>query len=220
MNETKIPKMKVRLGEENELKFSLSIKGSTSDASATQPRIRFMVTETKTGTSVCFPMSKLEEGTMGVTIPDLPHVFKEGAEYTGQVEVIVGNRWFNPTTVGLVFEREMKVEAAPLLEEETNPRLRVEDLQEALEGSEGEDEFASFIKPEPTPAKKKSHAPLDEEMARGVLFTEKPLVPAKPARAPSVAVQTPVKKPMDSGLQKVKNNLKSMISEAWDELAE
>lgn len=206
MNEKTTPKMRVRLGEDNELRFSLSIKGSISDATAAKPKVRFMVTETKTGTSICFPMENLGEGTMGVKIPNIPHIFKEGIEYLGQVEVIVGNRWFAPTTVGLVFERELKVEATPILSESP---------QETPREEEEEEEFSSFIKPEPKAATKRSS--LVEGMALDILFSEKPIQQAS-VTPPSPQVQAPVKKPVNLGLQKIKNNLKSMINEAWNEM--
>lgn len=214
MTETKIPKMRVKLGEQNELKFMLSIKGSTSDPAATQPKIRFMITEAKTGMSVCFPMERLEEGTVGVTIPGLQGVFQEGADYTGQVEVIVGNRWFNPATVGLVFEKEMEVEAAPILTEET--KVAVEDLQESA-SPEGEDEFSAVIKPTPKPVKQKSV--VNESALLDVLFSEeKPKPVAKPAPPSQKPAPTPQKKTVDPSLTKMKNSLKSMISEAWSDI--
>lgn len=210
--QTKIPKMRVKLGEQNELKFMLSIKGSTSDPTATQPKIRFMVTEAKTGMSVCFPMERLEEGLVGVTLPALNGVFKENAEYTGQVEVIVGNRYFTPTTVGLVFEKEMEVEAAPILTEET--KVAVEDLQESAGlGEETENEFSTVIKPTPKPEKKRPV--VNEGALLDVLFSEeKPK--AKPAFTPSP--KTPVTKPINPSVAKMKNSLKSMISEAWGDI--
>jgi hypothetical protein len=214
--QTKIPKMRVKLGEQNELKFMLSIKGSTSDPAATQPKIRFMITEAKTGMSVCFPMERLEEGTVGVTIPGLQGVFREGADYTGQVEVIVGNRWFNPTTVGLVFEKEMEVEAAPILTEET--KVAVEDLQESAGlGEETEDEFSAVIKPTPKPVKKPSA--VNEGALLDVLFSEENPKPKPSPKAPAIP-QKAVAKPVDPSVAKMKNHLKSMISEAWSELEE
>jgi len=212
--QTKIPKMRVKLGEQNELKFMLSIKGSTSDPAATQPKIRFMITEVKTGMSVCFPMERLEEGTVGVIIPDLQGVFREGTDYTGQVEVIVGNRWFNPTTVGLVFEKEMEVEAAPILTEET--KVAVEDLQESA-GFGEEDEFSAVIKPAPKPAKKQPV--VNEGALLDVLFSEEKSK-TKPVSTPSPKAPAPQKPqtPVDPSVMKMKNSLKSMISEAWSDI--
>lgn len=198
----KTPKMRVKLGELNELKFKLSIKGSTSDPDATEPRVRFLVTEKQTGISICLPM-ELNEGLVKVTLPNLPGIFRENSEYTGNVEVIVGSRYFNPTTVGLVFERDMEVQAAPIFSEENHP-LAVEELQEGKPQPEHEDEFSSVIKPEPKKFVKGS-GKFDETMMKGVIFTEK-------------QVQKPVV--LNASMQKTKNYLKSLIEEAWEELEE
>ena len=140
-SEQKIPRMAVKLGEVNELKFRLSIKGSTSDPEAREPKVRFMVTETKTGLSVCFPMEVKEEGVVKVMIPSLPGIFRENTEYTGNVEVIVGSRWFNPTTVGLVFEQDMEVEASPVLsEQETAKLFSVESLDTSSSDNDEEED--------------------------------------------------------------------------------
>lgn len=203
----KIPKMRVKLGELNELKFKLSIKGSTSDPDAIEPKIRFLITEKQTGMSVCLPM-EMNEGLVKVTLPNLPGVFRENSEYTGNVEVIVGSRYFNPTTVGLVFEREMEVEAAPIFSEESR-QLSVEELQEKKPQYESEDELSSVIKPNPT----KSVKGFDETMMKSVIFTEKQV------QKPVIAIP---KKPIvvNATMQKTKNYLKAMIAEAWEELEE
>lgn len=209
--QTKIPKMRVKLGEQNELKFMLSIKGSTSDPATAQPKIRFMITEAKTGMSVCFPMERLEEGTVGVNIPAINGIFKEGVEYAGQVEVIVGNRYFTPTSIGLVFEKEMEVEAAPILTEET--KVAVEDLQEAVEP---EEEFMTVIK-KPELPKAKPKPVVHEGAALDILFSEP--APVKRKAPASVKTPAPQKPQADPSVTKMKNRLKSMISEAWSDIS-
>lgn len=192
--------MRVKLGESNELKFMLSIKGSTSDPNAAHPLIRFMVTETKTGMSLCFPMQNIDENMVGVTIPDIPAIFREDADYTGKVEVIVGNRYFTPTQVGLVFEREMEVEAAPMLAE-----------ADYVPEAEEPEEFDAVIKPS-------RGAPVSSTLARSIVFNEKKtVVQAPPVAAPRPAPKKPVA-PVDPKKQQLKNKLKSLLVESWNEL--
>ena len=205
MNANKNPKLKVKLGEQNELKFRLTIKGTTSDPGATKPQIRFSVTETKTGISIGLPMVNLEEGLVGVTIPDLPQMFQEGVEYTGNVEVVVGSRWFNPASVGLVFERDMQVQASP--------------LQEETDGvpTENIDEFASVIKPETSSSRLASSKGFSETAARDALFSEHhqqaQTVPQSPLPTPTKALLTPK-------LQDAKKVLKGLLTEAWADFEE
>jgi len=203
--QTKIPKMRVKLGEQNDLKFMLSIKGSTSDPTTVQPTLRFVITDAKTGISVGFPMKQLEGDIVGVIIPDLQGLFQEGVDYTGQLEVIVGSRWFNPVTVGLVFEREVKVEAVPILTKGT--KVSVEDLQEAVGA---EDEFSSIIKPTSKP-----NPVVNERELLDVLFTDK-----KETKIQSAPQSQPARKRsiLNPRLAKLKKNLKTLISEAWCEL--
>lgn len=221
---TNIPKMRFKLGELNELKFMLSIKGSTSDQAAAQPKIRFLVTEAKTGMAMCFPMEKLEEGVVGVNIPALVGVFQEGADYTGQVEVIVGNRWFNPTTIGLVFEREMKVEAVPILTEENQKKIMVEELQENLKPEQEDDGFSGVIRSEAQASELTKPKFQVNQEALGVLFSEPKLHRSK-STAPNSNAKSLSKKPSSSlssfgNQQQLKNRLKSMIFEACSELEE
>lgn len=187
--------MRVELGKPNELKFMLSIKGSTSDPNAVQPTIRFLVTEQKSGLSMCFPMERKDDGMVSVTLPDMPDVFKETAEYVGQVEVIVGGRYFTPTKVGLLFERPMMIEAKPVLsdQDESEPETLEELIQpEAILGG-GFD-------------------------IRNVAFSDKPKRVAPPPSAPKPS-PAPAR-PLRPEAQKLKTKLKSLLVEAWNELEE
>jgi hypothetical protein len=88
-------------------------------------------------------------------------------------------------------------------------------LIEETEELEDLDEWASVIKPDPMESSL-SGVSVDPEVVRKVLFTERVV----PVRKP-VPVVHPValpKRPLNPELQKLKNNLKSMIFEAWNEL--
>lgn len=123
-----IESLKLNLGEENEIEFSLSIKGNSTDKTKIQPELRFLVTEIDTGNSWVFPLESKENGIVGVKIPS-EEIFKENIQYSGKVEVIVAGRYFNPTTVMLQFEKNIEIVANPILKEikkndkETDPDI-------------------------------------------------------------------------------------------------
>lgn len=123
------PKLKAKLGKANDLEFLLSIKGTSSDPMAVQPEVRFHLKEQAGGFGLLFPMERVDGEKVKVTIPgDLPY-FNEGKVYTGIVEVNLGNRLFTPTTVNIIFEKELEVVALPILvkeEEEPVPEEKIE----------------------------------------------------------------------------------------------
>lgn len=126
------PKLKAKLGKANDLEFLLSIKGTSSDPMAVQPEVRFHLKEQNGGFGLLFPMERVDGEKVKVTIPgDLPY-FNEGKVYTGIVEVNLGNRLFTPTTVNIVFEKELEVVALPSLvkEEEEEPAEEKIELEE------------------------------------------------------------------------------------------
>ena len=229
-----LPKMRVKLKENNELKFMLSIKGSTSDPSATQPLVRFMVEDPSSGISMCFPMEKLEEGMVGVLIPDSIDVFKEDREYIGKVEVIVGNRYFTPTQVGLVFERELEIEASPVV---TSSAKHLLEREEEPEGSSSDEENDSLFSTVIRPQIKQKEVPegittssswkksIGEETVQQAIFSElkkkhkdKPITTT--SLPPSISSSTALQPSVSTRKQKMKSKIKSMLVEAWAELEE
>jgi hypothetical protein len=127
--------MRVKLGELNKLKFALSIKASTSDSTISKPEFRFLIRDPENSMSLCFPMEKTEEGdVVSVAIPGNPNFFREGVDYLGKVEVILGNFWFSPTSVRLQFEQKLEVQASPLIAEED--AITVEEIQEEIRTEE------------------------------------------------------------------------------------
>lgn len=82
------------------------------------------------------------------------------------------------------------------------------------EPKEEEEDWISVIKPDPH--QKVNDGSLDPEITKKALFTER-VIPVKDRFVTSPSVHSP-KKPLDPALQKMKNNLKSMIFEAWNEL--
>jgi hypothetical protein len=190
--------MKLKLNKPNELKFSLAIEGISSDSEDSEPtKARFLITESKTGMSVAFPMSLSENGTLAVNVPSLSQVFQEGSDYTGEVEVIVGNRIFNPTTVQLEFRKEIVVTATPVLTEDV-------DEEESVD-------VDAVIKPQAPSAPKKAQAPINEKVALDALFTAR----SRPVVQPAPVKPEVKKRVLSPEQQATKNELKSLIAEAW-----
>ena len=99
--------------EENEITFQLMIEGTTSDGSIDKPVMRFHLEEgvDDGGMSYTFPVSNDNKDEVSVVIPPLENVITEGKHYTGRLEVIIGNRYFVPTEVGVLFKKALRVES-------------------------------------------------------------------------------------------------------------
>lgn len=113
------PQLELKLGEENEIDFNLKIEGSDSDLTSTKPKIRFALTEIKTGRGWIFGAQKNKEqqeggqsGGVAVVIPDMKNLVSEGEIYEGKLEVILGTRYFIPTEIDIRFKEPLKVEAS------------------------------------------------------------------------------------------------------------
>ena len=101
--------------EENELCFEISIEGCTTKESVDKSIVRCHLAESisngESSLSYTFPASKIQNGSVRVTIPRLSHLIREDKTYTGSLEVIIGGQYFVPQTVDMSFERPLKVEA-------------------------------------------------------------------------------------------------------------
>ena len=106
-----MPNVKFNLDEDNDIQFKLAIRGSSTGLGNTTPIIRLIVSEKYGPRAMVFQGRARENGYVGVTIPSLSGIFAENNEYVGKLEIIVGNRYFSPTTIGMEFTRSLQVEA-------------------------------------------------------------------------------------------------------------
>lgn len=114
-------KLSLNLNEENELTFKILIEGTTTDANINKPNIRFALTEKGNKQKAwLYQTKKDDDGNVVVSISGEKHL-SEKKEYVGQLEVILGNHYFVPTTVDIEFIRPLKVEAAVVVK---NPTLQ------------------------------------------------------------------------------------------------
>ena len=163
------------LDEESEIQFKLSIKGSTNLPDV-KPVIRFIISENnENGMSVALPAVATSEGA-AVTIPPLKKIFSEDKEYTGKLEIIVGNRYFAPIEMNIGFTSPVDIKAeSVVLKTSAGPKAPVadsiddipDDVLDALEKDFAE-ERQQIVEQMPAPVKeeKKEPAPAVSEPAK------------------------------------------------------
>jgi hypothetical protein len=148
------PKFTLNLNETNSLGFTMSIEGSSSDIDATSPEFRFVLAEQSGEKAWLYPMEKDEEGDMVVSIPS-ESIFSENKDYVGQVEVILGNHYFIPTTVDIEFIKPLKVEAVA--------KVKSQSAQELNEISDGPLRIASVTARTKNKVKKETVAKVEHK---------------------------------------------------------
>lgn len=151
-----LPKIELRLNEENELSFKMEIQGSTSDASGTKTKYRFTITEFGTDKGWVYPVLKEKNNIVKVNIPALKETFSADKKYFGKLEVIMGNLYFTPTELMVYFKEPLKVKTAAVTSiskniptnidssnDEENENLNDEDLEDNEEPEEESEEEES-----------------------------------------------------------------------------
>lgn len=105
-------KFEINILEENEIEFGLKIEGSDSELNSTKPKVRFAITEEKSGKGWFFLTEKnAKNGNFIATIPVLKGLVTESGKYHGKLEIILGNKYFTPTEVDIQFIEPLKVES-------------------------------------------------------------------------------------------------------------
>lgn len=103
------------LEEESAFKMKISLKGETSLPNV-KPVARFIISEnTKDGIAMMFPATQIDGG-IWVQIPPMKNFCSETKDYTGKLEIIVGNRYFSPVSFDVKFIKELEIEAEPIFE--------------------------------------------------------------------------------------------------------
>lgn len=172
------PKIELNLSEENEIGFKLKIEGSANDIGSSKPKIRFALTEAKSGKGWIFSTEKGDGDAIAVTIPSMKGLVEENHEYSGKLEVILGEHYFTPTEVDVQFVEPLKVEAAIVttsrkktsetLTESVEEEVVEEDPQEAL-GLVVESQIDSIIK---KPVERKPAPPAPAKLTYNDLTTK------------------------------------------------
>jgi len=108
-----LPKVELRLNEENELSFKLSIEGTTSDPKS-KPKFRFLITDFGSDKGIVYPCVKEPNDVIKVLIPGLRENYNANKKYLGKLEVILGSLYFTPTELLISFKEPLKIKAAPV----------------------------------------------------------------------------------------------------------
>ena len=108
-------KLELKLNEDNELSFRLSIEGTVSDPQLASPKFRFTITELDNSngeTGWIFPAKKEADDIVTVSIPaPLKSGFKANRVYKGTLEVILGRLYFSPAEMQLEFSTPLEIQA-------------------------------------------------------------------------------------------------------------
>jgi hypothetical protein len=176
-----------KLNEESQMDFKLSIKGSGNLPDGKQI-MRFVINEEledKIGVSL--PAHPNENG-VSVVIPPLKNIFVANKKYVGKLEIIIGNKYFNPLSMEVQFtepeeETEIKVDEVilPEMEEEVEESKKKESKDSLQEISD--ELFKSFEKEVPV-AKKEQKVPVEAPAYKAELKEMLKNMLSQPTRPP------------------------------------
>ena len=145
--------IKLSLDRENVLEFNVEIQGYANTSTTKAPQVRLFLEQKNIGFCIA---AKKDNKTYSVVIPEMKNVIEAGV-CDARMEVIIDNKFFVPWESQIEFDREVKVEAAPIIKSE--PELMSVQAQ-------------PVIKEEPQPEKeeepKKSATPV--QFIQGLLF--------------------------------------------------
>ena len=117
-----MPAMKLSLDRENILEFNVDIQGYANTSTTKAPKVRMILEQKNMG--FCMVATK-EDKTYSVVIPEMKNIMESGV-CDARMEVIIDNKYFVPWESKIEFDREVKVEAAPIIREEQEPDLSVQ----------------------------------------------------------------------------------------------
>ena len=114
--------MKLSLDRENILEFNVDIQGYANTSTTKAPKVRMILEQKNMG--FCMVATK-EDKTYTVVIPEMKNIMESGV-CEARMEVIIDNKYFVPWESQIEFDREVKVEAAPIIKEELQPVVSVQ----------------------------------------------------------------------------------------------
>jgi len=114
--------MKLSLDRENILEFNVDIQGYANTSTTKAPKVRMILEQKNMG--FCMVATK-EDKTYSVVIPEMKNIMESGI-CEARMEVIIDSKYFVPWESQIEFDREVKVEAAPIIKEELRPDVSVQ----------------------------------------------------------------------------------------------
>jgi len=112
-----MPAMKLSLDRENILEFNVDIQGYANTSITKAPKVRMILEQKNMG--FCMVATK-EDKTYSIVIPEMKNIMESGI-CEARMEVIIDNKYFVPWESQIEFDREVKVEAAPIIKSEPEP---------------------------------------------------------------------------------------------------
>ena len=109
--------MKLNLDRKNILEFNVDIQGYANTSTTNLPKVRMILEQKNMG--FCMVATK-EDKTYSVVIPEMKNIMESGV-CDARMEVIIDNKYFVPWESQIEFDREVKVEAAPIVKSEPEP---------------------------------------------------------------------------------------------------
>ena len=146
--------MKLSLDRENILEFNVDIQGYANTSTTKAPKVRMILEQKNMG--FCMVATK-EDKTYSIVIPEMKNIMDSGI-CEARMEVIIDNKYFVPWESQIEFDREVKVEAAPVIKEELQPAVSVQ-AQPVIKEDPKPEPVKPVIKEE-APPKPKKKAPL------------------------------------------------------------
>ena len=113
--------MKLSLDRENILEFNVDIQGYANTSTSKEPQVRLFLEQKNIGFCMA---AKKDNKTYSVVIPEMKDIMESGI-CDARMEVIIDNKYFVPWESKIEFDREVKVEAAPVVKKELQPDVSV-----------------------------------------------------------------------------------------------
>ena len=114
--------IKLSLDRENILEFNVDIQGYANTSTTKAPKVRMILEQKNMG--FCMVATK-EDKTYSIIIPEMKNIMESGI-CEARMEVIIDSKYFVPWESQIEFDREVKVEAAPIIKEELQPAVSVQ----------------------------------------------------------------------------------------------
>ena len=143
--------MKLSLDRENILEFNVDIQGYANTSTTKAPKVRMILEQKNMG--FCMVATK-EDKTYSVVIPEMKNIMESGV-CDAHMEVIIDNKYFVPWESQIEFDKEVKVEATPIIKSESES-LSVQ-AQPVIK-EEPKPELPKPVVKEETPSKPKKKA--------------------------------------------------------------
>ena len=113
--------IKLSLDRENILEFNVDIQGYANTSTNKVPQVRMILEQKNIG----FCMSaKKEDKSYSVIIPEMKNILEAGV-CDARMEVIIDNKYFVPWESKIEFDKEVKVEAAPIINSDPQVAMSV-----------------------------------------------------------------------------------------------